>query len=112
MCEKASKASEIINMTSVFVVAEEHLEQEYSPGKTFEMTCKEIEVFLIKSLQLDEIEESEYVECTQVETVNSPFAYLLANMLQGGGRNRRDMVSRERCRFINHFLFLRKNFNL
>jgi len=63
----------ILNMTSVCVVGLEELEQEFSP---------------------EEIEESEYVECTQVETVESPFSYLLANMLQGGGRNRRDMVSR------------------
>lgn len=81
-------------MTSVYVIGMEELEQEFSPGKVFNSFDTLLAFFLFElGMVTEEIEESEYVECTQVETVNSPFAYLLANMLQGGGRNRRDMVS-------------------
>lgn len=59
-------------MTSFSVLSKEEMEQEISP---------------------EEVEEQEACDSKQVGSVNSPFAHMLANMMNGGGRSRRSRVA-------------------
>jgi hypothetical protein len=61
-------------MTNFKEVHQEELDQEYSP---------------------EDIEDAEQIEPKQLENVNSPFAFLLSNMLTGGGRSRSEKVASE-----------------
>ena len=40
-----------------------------------------------------ELDEIEAVEPTQIDTKENPFANMLMNMLEGGGRQRRQKIS-------------------
>ena len=49
------------------------------------ITLEELE----QELSPEEIEESEQVEPKEIDNKNSPFAHMLANLLEGGGRQAR-----------------------
>ena len=58
-------------MTNFKEISPEELEAEYDP---------------------EAIEEAEQIEPQQVDNVNSPFSFLLANMVSGGGRSRSERI--------------------
>ena len=58
-------------MTNFKEISPEELEAEYDP---------------------EAIEEAEQSEPQQVDNVNSPFSFLLANMVSGGGRSRSERI--------------------
>ena len=61
-------------MTSFQIISPEELDQEFSP---------------------EEIEDAEVIEPEHLDNVNSPFTFLLSNMLTGGGRSRSEKVASE-----------------
>jgi len=50
-----------------------------------------------QDLDPDTIEEAEQIEPLHQDNVSSPFSFLLANMLSGGGRSRSERV---RSKFV------------
>ena len=58
-------------MTNFKEISPEELDQEYDP---------------------EAIDEAEQIEPQYVDNVNSPFSFLLANMLSGGGRSRSERI--------------------
>ena len=42
-----------------------------------------------QELSPEEVDECDMVEPKQIDNVNSPFAHMMANLLQGGGRQGR-----------------------
>ena len=61
-------------MTSFQIINADELEQEFSP---------------------EEIEDAEIIEPQHLDNVQSPFTFLLSNMLTGGGRSRSEKVASE-----------------